>query len=146
MKYPLRFIVSYVQHVTQHFKSRTVQKAPLQFMHTKRKKWCRVPQLYQLSSEKSSIHYTSLSAVFNPLYTAVRIKNCLKSTSAIKIATIKIRTVSIMKRNHHMLLPNQHFSLSAKMNGTQRRTLQKDALYVLRYVKRHLLGHSDVEQ
>ena len=31
-------------------------------------KWRRVPQLYQLSSEKWSIHYTSLSVMFNPLH------------------------------------------------------------------------------
>ena len=34
VKYPLCFVVSYVQPVTQHFGSRTVQKAPLQSMHT----------------------------------------------------------------------------------------------------------------
>ena len=55
-------------------------------------------------------------------YTTVRIKNCLKSTSAIKIATIKIQTFSVTKGSHHVLLPNQHFS-STKMNGTQRRAL-----------------------
>ena len=52
VKYPLRFVVSYVQPITQHFELRSVQKAPLQSTHTERKKWCRVPQLYQLSSEK----------------------------------------------------------------------------------------------
>ena len=36
IKYPLHFVVSYVQPVTQHVRSRTVQKAPLQSMHTKR--------------------------------------------------------------------------------------------------------------
>ena len=30
VKYPLRFIVSYVQPVTQQYESRTVQKTPLQ--------------------------------------------------------------------------------------------------------------------
>ena len=69
VKYPLRFIVSYVQ--PQHFESRTVRKAPL------------------LSKK--------------PL--------------------LKIQKISIMKGSHHVLLPNRHFSLSAKMNGTQRRTL-----------------------
>ena len=29
VKYPLHFVVSYVQPVTQHYESRTVQKAPL---------------------------------------------------------------------------------------------------------------------
>ena len=36
VKYPLRFVVSFVQPVTQHFKSRTVQNAPLQSTHTER--------------------------------------------------------------------------------------------------------------
>ena len=35
----------------------------------------------------------------------------------------KIRTISITKGSHHVLPPNWHFSLSAKINGTQRRTL-----------------------
>ena len=30
MNYPLRFVVSYVQPITQHYESRTVRKAPLQ--------------------------------------------------------------------------------------------------------------------
>ena len=56
-------------------------------------------------------------AMFNPLHT-LQIKNCSKSNSAIKIATMKDR-----KGNHHVLLPNQHLLLSAKINGMQRRTL-----------------------
>ena len=36
VKYPLHFIVSYVQLVTQYFESRTVRKAPLQSQHTER--------------------------------------------------------------------------------------------------------------
>ena len=53
-------------------------------------------------------------------YTVVRIKNCSKSTSEIKVATMMI---FVMKGSQHALPPNQHLSLSAKMNGTQRRTL-----------------------
>ena len=53
IKYPLRFIVSYVRSVTQHYESRTVQKAPLQSTHTTSKKEMDAPgQLYQLSFEK----------------------------------------------------------------------------------------------
>ena len=36
VKYLLRFVVSYVQPVTQQYESRTVRKAPLQSMHTER--------------------------------------------------------------------------------------------------------------
>ena len=34
-----------------------------------------------------------------------------------------------------MLSPNRHFSLSAKMNGTQTGKSMKNALYVLQYAK-----------
>ena len=57
-------------------------------------------------------------------YTTLRTKNCLTSTSAIKIATMKnTDDFRYVKGSHHVLSPNRHFSLSAKMNGTQRRTL-----------------------
>ena len=36
VKYPLCFVVNYVQPITQHFESRTVRKVPLQSPHTKR--------------------------------------------------------------------------------------------------------------
>ena len=52
VKYPLCFIVSYVQPVTQQYESRAVQKASLQPTHTKRKGWCHAPQLYKLLSKK----------------------------------------------------------------------------------------------
>ena len=76
-------------------------------------------QLYQLSSVKWSIQYVLLSA-FSTCYKAVKIKNCLKS---IKVSTTKIRMISVSKGSHHMHCQNQHFSLSTKMNGTQRITL-----------------------
>ena len=53
-------------------------------------------------------------------HTALQIKNYLKRTSTIKVVTMKN---SVMKGSHHMPLSNRHFLLSAKMNGTQRRTL-----------------------
>ena len=76
---------------------------------------------YHLKSEVSiTLHYQLCSTH----YTTLQIKNCLKSTSTIKVATTKIRTISvIMRGSHHMLLPNLHLLLSAKMNGKQRRTL-----------------------
>ena len=55
VKNPLRFVVSYVQPVTQHFESRTVRKAPLQSTHTKRKNSATRPNYinYRLKSEVS---------------------------------------------------------------------------------------------
>ena len=46
VKYPLYFIVSYVQPVTQHFESRTIRKAPLQSTHIERNGAAH-PRLYQ---------------------------------------------------------------------------------------------------
>ena len=70
---------------------------------------------------KSEVTITLRCQLCSTRYTALRIKNC--STSAIKVATRKIWTISITKGSNHMLSPNRHFSLSANMNGTQRRTL-----------------------
>ena len=136
-------------------------------------KWCCcTPQLYQLSSEKRSIHHTLLSAMFNPLhsipdlelfekhlhnpcilkemvphvqlyqlssesevsvmlccwicstrYTAVRIENCLKSTSAIKTATMKNMVDFHYKGKPSCAITKSTLLLSAKINGAQRRTL-----------------------
>ena len=135
-------------------------------------KWHRTPQL---SSEKWSIHYASLSALYNPLYTSIsnqdlfekhlcnphileemvprapvisiivwKVKYPLrfvvsyvqpvtqqyesrtvwKASLLSKSPLWQIRMISVTRKgNHHVLSPNQHFLLSAKMNGTQRRTL-----------------------
>ena len=119
VKYPLHFIVQPI--ITQHFWSRTVRKAPLQSSHTERNGAARPSYInYCLKSEVSIMLRCRLCST---CYTAVRIKNCSKSTFAIKVTTMKIRTISITKGSHHVLPPNWHFSLSAKMNGTQGRTL-----------------------
>ena len=82
------FIVSYVQPVIQHFKSRTVQKVPLQSMFIKIKNgaMCLSYINYRLKSEVSITLHCRLCST---RYTAVKIKNCLKSTSAIKLVTMK---------------------------------------------------------
>ena len=88
VKYPLRFVVSYVQPVTQHFGSRTVRKVPLQSMHTERRNGAVRPSYinYRLKSEVS---ITLRCWLCSTRCTAIQIKNCLKSTSAIKIAIMK---------------------------------------------------------
>ena len=87
MKYPLCFVVSYVQPVAQHFESRTVRKAPLQSTHNKRNSGTH--PIYINYRLKSEVFITLHCRLCSTRYTAVRIKNCLKSTSAIKIATMK---------------------------------------------------------
>ena len=57
-------------------------------------------------------------------YTEVRIEKCSKITSVIKVGTIKYtNNFSLCKGSHHVQFPNSRFSMSAKMNGTQRRIL-----------------------
>ena len=75
---------------------------------------------YHLKSEVSITFRCWLSST---RYTAVQIKNCSESTSAIKITTMKNTDISISKESYHVLPPNLHLLLSAKMNGAQRRTL-----------------------
>ena len=50
----------------------------------------------------------------------------------IKVATIK--------KNYFPGITNKHFSLSAKMNGTQSSKSMKNALHILWYTKRYLSG------
>ena len=67
--------------------SRTVRKAPLQSAHTERNGATRPSYInYCLKSEVSIMLRCQLCSTH---YTAVRTKNCLKSTSATKIATMK---------------------------------------------------------
>jgi len=83
-------------------------------------RWCCMPQL--LSGTEVSI--TLFYQLCLTCYIAVRIKNCLKSTSVIKVSIMKsMNDFSLRKGSHYMQPLNQCFSLSAKMNGTQRRTL-----------------------
>ena len=83
-------------------------------------KWRRMPQL---SSEKWSIHYASLSAMFNPLHSISNQELFKKYLWYQNSHYDKYGQFPLWRGSHHMLSPNRHFSLSAKMNGTQRRTL-----------------------
>ena len=55
---------------------------------------------------------------------------------------------SCKKGSHSMLPPNQHFVVGKDEWDTKEDTGKsiKNALYILRYAKRYLLGRSDVEQ
>ena len=145
VKYPLHFVVSYVQPVTQHFESRAIWKAPLQSTHTKRKKSCRMTN-HILKSEVSIVLRCRLCST---RYTAVRIKNYLKSTSAIKIATMKnTDDFRFEGKSSCACAKSTPFPVSKDEWDTKEDTgkSMKNALYVLQYAKRHLSGQSDVEQ
>ena len=98
---------------------------------------------------KSEVSVTLRCRLCSTCYTAVRIKNCLKSTSAIKIATMKntddFRFEGKPSRARAKLTP---FPVSKDEWDTKEDTgkSMKNTLYVLRYAKRHLSGRSNVER
>ena len=101
---------------------------------------------YRLKSEVSIVLRCRLCST---RYTAIRIKNCLKSVFAIKIATMKntddFRFEGKPSCAHAKSTP---FPVSKDEWDTKEDTGKsiKNALYVLRYAKRHLLDRSNVEQ
>ena len=98
---------------------------------------------------KSQVFITLRCRLCSTRYTAARIKNCLKSTSAIKIATMKnmddFRYEGKPSRATAKLIP---FAVSKDEWDTKEDTCKsiKSAMYVLRYAKRHLLGRNDIKQ
>ena len=82
-------------------------------------------------------------------YTAVQIKNCLKSTSAIKIATMtNTDDFCYGGKPSCAIAKSTLFAVSKYKSDTKEDTgkSMKKALHVLRCAKRHLSGRSDVEQ
>ena len=76
-------------------------------------------------------------------YTAVQIKNCLKSTSTFKIATMKnTDDFRYEGKPSHAITKSTLFAVSKDEWDTKEDTgkSMKDALYVLQYTKRHLSG------
>ena len=76
---------------------------------------------YRLKSEVSITLRCQL-CMFNPLHNSTNQE--LFEKFAIKVATMKNTDVAVTKGSHHVLPLIWHFSLSAKMNGTQGRTLK----------------------
>ena len=101
---------------------------------------------YHLKSEVSIMLHCQLCSTH---YTALQIKNCLKSTSAIKVAT--------MKNTDDFRYGGKPSRATAKLTlfavnkdewDTKEDTGKpmKNTLYVLQYAKRHPSGPSDVKQ
>ena len=92
---------------------------------------------------KSEVSITLRCRLCSTHYTAVRIKNCLKSTSAIEIATMKntddFRFEGKPSRARAKSTP---FLVSKDEWDTKEDTgkSMKNALHVQRYAKRHLSG------
>ena len=101
---------------------------------------------YHLKSGVSIMLYCQLCSTH---YTAVRIKNCSKSTTAIKVATTKNMDDFCHKgKPSHATTKSTPFAVSQEEWDTKQDTgkSMKNALYVLWYAKRHLSGWSDVKQ
>ena len=112
-----------------------------QSSHYEKYGWCCVPQLL---SETEVLSNALLYQLCLTRYTAVWIKDSLNSSSVIKVATMKIQIMAdifpLHKGSHDVQPPNQYFSLSANMNGTQRRTLVSHWGTHCTYCKRHFSG------
>ena len=109
----------------------------------------RTPISYINYRLKSELSITLRCQLCSTRYTAVRIKNCLKSTSAIKIATMKnTNDFRYERKPSRATTKSTPFAVSKDEWDAKEDTgkSMKNALYVLRYAKRHLLGQSDVEQ
>ena len=97
---------------------------------------------------KSEVSITLRCRLCSTRYTAIRIKNCLKSAFAFKIATMKntddFRFEGKPSRARAKSTP---FPVSKDEWDTKEDTgkSMKNALYALWYAKRHLSGRSDVK-
>ena len=98
---------------------------------------------------KSEVSITLRCRLCSTHYTAVQIKNCLKSTSVIEIATMKnMDNFHFEGKPSRAIAKSTPFPVSKDEWDTKEDTgkSMKNALYILQYAKRHLLGQSDVEQ
>ena len=98
---------------------------------------------------KSEVSITLHCRLCSIRYTAIQIKNCLKSTSAIKIATMKsMDDFRYEGKPSRATTKSTLFTVSKDEWDTKEDTgkSMKNSLYVLRYSKRHLSGISNVEQ
>ena len=98
---------------------------------------------------KSEVSITLCFELCSTHYTAVRIKNCSKSTSATKVATMKNTDDFHYKgKPSHATTKSTLFAVSKDEWDTKEDTgkSMKNALYIVQYAQRYLSGQSDVEQ
>ena len=98
---------------------------------------------------KSEVSITLRCWLCSTHYKAIQIKNCLKSTSAIKIATMKnMDDFHFEGKPSCARTKSTPFPVSKGEWDTKEDTgkSMKNALYVLQYAKRHMSGRSNVEQ
>ena len=100
--------------------------------------WCHVPQL--LSETEVSI------ALVCQLFNLLHSKNCLKSTSVIRVANGQF--LITQRKPSHATTKLMLFTTGKDEWNTKEDTGKslKNALHILQYAKRHLSGWSDVKQ
>ena len=105
-------------------------------------KWCRVPL-------KSEVSIMLRCQICSTRYAAFRIKNCLKSTFAIKIATMTNTDDFRYEGKPSRGIAKSTLSAVSKDEWDTKEDTgksMKNALYVLWYAKKHLSGLSNIEQ
>ena len=98
---------------------------------------------------KSEVSITLCCRLCSTRYTAVRIKNCSKSTSAIKTVTMNNTDDFCYEgKPSRAIAKLTLFAVSKDEWDTKEDTgkSMKNALYVLRYAKKHLVSRSNVER
>ena len=99
---------------------------------------------------ESEVSIAVFCLLCSPRYTTVRIKKCLKSTSVLKVATMKKygQFLVTQRKPSRATTKSTLFTVSKDEWNTKEDTGKslKNALHVPRYAKRHLSGWSDVEQ
>jgi len=146
VKYPLRFFVCYVHPVTQQYKSKTVRKVHCnQSSHNENTMVPRAPVIVW----NWSIHYTSLSAVFNSLHSSTNQELfekhlCKESSHYEKYGRFLATQRNPSRATTKLML----FAVSKDGWNTKEDTGKslKNTLYILQYAKRYLSGWSDSEQ
>ena len=101
--------------------------------------WCCMLQWSSETEESIAL----LCQLCSTCYTAVQIKNC---TSVIKVATMKSTDDFLScKGSHHVQPPSYAFHCEWNTKEDTGKFV-KNALHVLRYVKRHLSGWRDIKK
>jgi len=99
-----------------------------------------MPHSYQLSSEKKTLHLSPYCRLCSTHYAAMLLFN-LKRTSAIKVVTMKLHTISVTNGS----LPQNRHLVVSKDEWDAKEGTGKNALYEQQCPKRHLLGWSNVK-
>ena len=124
-QWPLCFAFSYVQPVTKCYRQKkTVEEVPLQQASHHENTMICAPQYQLLPRNAATI--TLRFQLFSARYTALQMKNSVTVVFAIDLVTIEkmddSRLQMYCREAMHCTTANRHLELSAKRNGTQRRT------------------------